>query len=95
MGSTVGSSGVLADVGSSDATTAQGHDRVPPVGTLVAMQPDDGQEPDEAVEPAPTAPERGESRSARAAKVAAVQRARGNSTGPNDRLRAPKTIRKK
>ncbi|MFN0028163.1 MAG: hypothetical protein ACKV2O_13430 [Acidimicrobiales bacterium] len=38
--------------------------------------------------------ERPGSRSARAAKVAAVQRARGNSTGPNDPPRAPKKLKR-
>ncbi len=51
-------------------------------------------DPDEQVETTPAAPEQADSRSARAAKVAAAQRARGNSTGPKDRQRAPKTLKR-
>ena len=47
------------------------------------------------METPPAPPARGDSRSARAAKVAAAQRARGSSTGPNDRPRAPKTLKRK
>jgi len=58
--------------------------------SLLAM-PTDPVEPMETT----TAPqERGDSRRARAARVAAAQRARGNSTGPEDRKRAPKTLKR-
>ena len=48
----------------------------------------------EEIDSAPAPPARGDSRSVRAAKVAAAQRARGSSTGPNDRPRAPKSLKR-
>lgn len=62
----------------------------PGFGSLHVMPTD----PDEQVETTPAAPEQVDTRSARAAKVAAAQRARGNSTGPKDRPRAPKTLKR-